>query len=119
MSEILMHGSSQNLKIICDDGEVFCDRLPFVLWSKNWRNILDPNEELSVLICPDMKKGILELVLKILMTGESSGLEKDFENFFETLLEICQRVFQTSKLLRNQLRIKQRNSLLLGILLKD
>ena len=70
------------------DGSVFCDRLLFILWSKSWRNIFDPSEEKSVLICPDMKKGIIEKVVKLLMTGNSNGLEKDFEIFFETVLDI-------------------------------
>lgn len=101
--KIPTHGSPQSLKIICDDGVVYCDRLLFILWSKNWRNILDQNEETNVLICPDMKKEIVELVLELLMTGESSGLEKDFEIFFETILDIFEDLpegfsnFQTSE----------------------
>ena len=66
----------------------YSDRFLIIVWSKSWRNILDPSEEKSVLLCPDMKKGIIELVLELLMTGEASGLEKDFENFFEAVLDI-------------------------------
>ena len=82
MKEIQTHGSPQSLQIICEDGSVFCNRFLFILWSKSWRNIFDPSEEKSVLICPDMKKGIIEKVVKLLMTGNSNGLEKDFEIFF-------------------------------------
>ena len=88
MKEIQRHGSPQSLQIICEDGSVFCDRFLIILWSKSWRNIFDPSEEKSVLICPDMKKGIIEKVVKLLMTGNSNGLEKDFEIFFETVLDI-------------------------------
>ena len=50
-----------------------------------------------------MKKGNIELVLELLMTGKLSGLEKDFENFFETVLDIFNDLpdgfsnFQTSE----------------------
>ena len=88
MEELEIHGSPESLKIICEDGVLFCDRFLFILWSKNWRNIFDPNEETSILICPDMKKGIMELVLMLLKTGSSRGLENNFENFFDTVLDI-------------------------------
>ena len=57
--------------------DTICDRFLFILWSKSWRDILDPSEEKSVLLCPDMKKGIIKLVLELLMTGEASRLEQD------------------------------------------
>ena len=88
MKELEIHGSPQSLKIICEDGVISCDRFIFILWSKNWRNIFDPNEETSVLICPEMKNGIMELVLMLLKTGSSEGLENNFENFFDTVLDI-------------------------------
>ena len=88
MNELEIHGSPKSLKIICEDGVTFCDRFLFILWSKNWRNILDPNEESSVLICPEMKKEIIELVIMLLKTGTTKGLENNFENFFDTVLDI-------------------------------
>ena len=75
------------LKIVCDDGELFCDRLLFILWSKQWREILDPNEEDSVLIFPGVKKRAMMLMLKLLMVGDIKGLEKSFESFFELTLD--------------------------------
>ena len=75
------------LKIVCDDGELFCDRLLFILWSKHWREILDPNEEESVLIFPGVKKRSMMLLLKLLMVGDIKGFEKSFESFFELTLD--------------------------------
>ena len=89
LKELEINGSpTKSLKIICEDGVIFCDRFLFVLWSKTWRKIFDPNEETSVLICPELKKGIIELVLTVLKTGQSKGLENEFENFFDTVLDI-------------------------------
>ena len=89
LKELEINGSpTKSLKIICEDGVIFCDRFLFVLWSKTWRKIFDPNEETSVLICPELKKGIMELVLTVLKTGQSKGLENEFENFFDTVLDI-------------------------------
>ena len=75
------------LKIVCDDGELFCDRLLFILWSKHWREILDPNEEESVLIFPGVKKRSMMLLLKLLVVGDIKGFEKSFESFFELTLD--------------------------------
>ena len=75
------------LKIVCDDGVLWCDRLLFILWSKHWREILDPNEEESVLIFPGVKKRSMMLMLKLLMNGDIKGHEKNFERFFELTLD--------------------------------
>ena len=71
------------LKIVCDDGVLWCDRLLFILW----REILDPNEEESVLIFPGVKKRTMMLMLKLLMVGDIKGFEKSFESFFELTLD--------------------------------
>lgn len=68
------------LKIVCDDGELFCDRLLFILWSKHWREILDPNEEESVLIFPGVKKRSMMLLLKLLMVGDTGYLHYHHQN---------------------------------------
>ena len=80
--------TSFTLKIICDDGVIFCDRLIFILWSKKWREILDPDEEISVLIFPGVEKRSMELVLKLLKEGDIIGMESEFENFFDLALDI-------------------------------
>ena len=80
--------TSFTLKIICDDGVIFCDRLIFILWSKKWREILDPDEEISVLIFPGIEKRSMELVLKLLKEGDIIGMESEFENFFDLALDI-------------------------------
>ena len=80
--------TSFTLKIICDDGVIFCDRLIFILWSKKWREILDPDEEISVLIFPGVEKRSMDLVLKLLKEGDIIGMESEFENFFDLALDI-------------------------------
>ena len=79
--------SSFKLKIICDDGVVICDRLVFILWSKLWRELLDPNEAINVVIFPDVKQRTMELVLSILSKGNIKGFESDFQNVFELALD--------------------------------
>ena len=78
---------SFKLKIVCEDGEIFCDRLLFILWSKKWMELLDPFEETSVLILPDVKKRAMELLLGLLKKGEISGFENDFEDFMDLALD--------------------------------
>ena len=75
------------IKIRCKDGEIICDRLLFILWSKQWRDILDPHEEETVIIIPDLRTRVLNIFLKLLMTGRTSGLEIDFENFFDLAVD--------------------------------
>ena len=79
--------TSFTLKIICDDGVVVCDRLLFILWSKEWRDLLDPYEKTSVLIFPDMKQRTMELFLELLKIGDINGLESDFEDLFKLALD--------------------------------
>ena len=78
---------SFKLKIVCEDGEIFCDRLLFILWSKEWRDLLDPDEETSVLIYPDVKKRTVELLLSLLKKGDIKGFESDFNDLFELALD--------------------------------
>ena len=75
------------LRIICEDGTVTCDRLLFILWSEHWRELLDPYEETSVLIFPDMKQRTMELLLDLLKKGDIKGLESDFEDLFNLALD--------------------------------
>ena len=79
--------SSFLLKIICADGVVVSDRLVFILWSKQLRQLLDPDEETSVLIFPDVKQRSMELLLNLLRKGNTSGYESDFEDLFELAIE--------------------------------
>ena len=79
--------TSFKLKIVCSDGVIFCDRILFILWSKHWRQILEPNEETSVLIFPDVKKSTMELMIDLLKSGDIKGLESNFEIFFELVLD--------------------------------
>ena len=60
---------SFKLKIVCEDGEIFCDRLLFILWSKKWMELLDPFEETSVLILPDVKKKSHGIIARIIEKG--------------------------------------------------
>ena len=47
---------NKSLKIVCSDGTIFCDRLLFVLWSKFWKTLLNPEEsENTVIIHYDSK----------------------------------------------------------------
>ena len=64
---------SFTLKIICDDGVIFCDRLVFILWSHKLRKLLDPWEEITVLIFPGVHKRTMELLLELLRKGNVSG----------------------------------------------
>ena len=75
------------LKIICDDGVVLCDRIMFILWSKHWRELLDPNEEINVVIFPEVKQRTMELLLSILSKGNIEGYENEFQNVFELALD--------------------------------
>ena len=79
--------SSFLLKIICEDGIVVSDRLLFILWSKQFRQLLDPDEETTVLIFPDVKQRSMELLLNLLRKGNTNGFESDFEELFELALE--------------------------------
>ena len=74
---------SFRIKIICDDGVIFCERLLFILWSQKWLEILDPFEEISVLLFPDVKIETVELLLELLKKGEIKGNEYNFENFMD------------------------------------
>ena len=78
---------SFQLKLVCDDGVIYCDRLLFILWSQKWLQILDPLEENSVLIFPDIQKQAMELLIDLLRKGSISGMESDFENFMELALD--------------------------------
>ena len=75
------------IKIVCDDGVIYCDRLLFIIWSKKWLQILDPFEETNVLIFPDVEKRTMELLLELLKKGELQGFESHFENFMEQALD--------------------------------
>ena len=75
------------LKIICEDGTVICERLLFILWSKQWREVLNPDEEISVLIFPDVKQRTMQLLLDLLKKGDIMGLESDFDDFFGLALD--------------------------------
>ena len=79
--------TSFTLKIVCNDGALVCDRLLFILWSKEWRDLLDPDEETSVLIYPDVKKRTVELLLSLLKKGDIKGFESDFNDLFELALD--------------------------------
>ena len=79
--------TSFKLKIICSDGVIFCDRILFILWSKHWREILEPQEETSVLIFPDVTQSTMKLLIELLKAGDIRGLESNFENFFELALD--------------------------------
>ena len=70
---------SFKLRIVCEDGVILCDRLLFILWSQKWMYILEPFEETSVLIFPDVKKISMELLIGLLKKGQISGFENDFE----------------------------------------
>ena len=75
------------LRIICKDGTVICERLLFILWSKQWREVLNPDEETSVLIFPDVNQRTMQLFLDLLKKGDIKGLEEDFDDLFELALD--------------------------------
>ena len=79
--------SSFKIKIVCEDGVVICDRLLFILWSKKWMELLNPNEETSLVMFPDVKQRTMELALNILRKGNTEGFESDFQNMFELTLD--------------------------------
>ena len=78
---------SFQLKLVYDDGVIYCERLLFILWSTKWLQILDPLEEHSVLIFPGIQKQTMELLMELLRKGSISGMESDFENFMELALD--------------------------------
>ena len=59
---------SFKLKIVCEDGEIFCDRLLFILWSKKWMELLDPFEETSQCLdssrCKKKSHGIIARIIE-------------------------------------------------------
>ena len=99
MKNMLLPGG---IKIRCKDGEIICDRLLFILWSKQWRDILDPHEEETVIIIPDLRTRVLNIFLKLLMTGRTSGLEIDFENFFDLAVDFLSDLQEVLQILNPQ-----------------
>ena len=79
---------NKSLKIVCSDGTIFCDRLLFVLWSKFWKTLLNPEESENTVIIPDIKVQIVRHMVMLLLSGKSIGHDSEFESFFDTFLDL-------------------------------
>ena len=79
---------NESLKIVCSDGIIFCNRLLFVLWSKFWKTLLNPDESENTVIIPDIKVEIIEQVVILLLSGKCEGYDVEFETFFDTFLDL-------------------------------
>ena len=79
---------NESLRIVASDGIIFCNRLLFVLWSKFWKTLLNPEESEDTVIIPDIKVENIRQMVMLLLSGKCDGYDREFETFFDTFLDL-------------------------------